>query len=81
VKLTYAQSVKKGGEQLDCVRLACTVAKAVDSVLTRLSLKLKPEDICDDVAKSVALFYKADVRGNHVHHIAYVTGRQSTRLS
>ena len=78
VKLSYAQAVKKGGEQLDCVRLACSVAKAVDSVLQRLKLKLRSEDICEDVAQSVALFYKADVRGEHVHHIAYVAGRQPT---
>ena len=79
-KLSYAQAVRKGGEQLDCVRLACTVAKAVDAVLSRLNLKLKPQDICDDVAKSVASFYKADVRGEHVHHIAYVAGRQPTPI-
>ena len=81
VKLSYAQAAKKGGEQRDCVRLACTVATAVDAVLRRLKLELRTEDICEDVAKSVALFYKADVRGEHVHHIAYATGRRSSPRS
>ena len=81
VKLTYAQAAKKGGEQLDCVRLACTVATAVDAVLRRLKLELRTEDFCEDVAKSVASFYKADVRREHVHHIAYATGRRSSPRS
>ena len=73
-KLSYAQAVSKGGEQLDCVRLACSFARTLDAVLSRLGLdqKLKHEELCEVVAKSVASSFKADVRGDHVHHIAFV---------
>ena len=76
-KLTYAQSVKKGGEQVDCVRLACSISMAMQSVLcNRLGMKLTASDICNDVANCVALYYKADVRGEHVHHIACQTRKR-----
>jgi hypothetical protein len=82
VKLSYAQTVKKGGEQLDCVRLACSVAMAMNAVLCkRLGMKLNASDICNDVANCVALFYKADVRGEHVHHIASQAGKKTAQSS
>jgi hypothetical protein len=70
--LNYANAVKKGGDQVDCLRLACSVAKAMSSVLIkRLGLSVNPSDICKDVADHIAMFYKVDIGGAHVYDLAY----------
>ena len=70
--LSYANAVKKGGDAVECVRLACTVAKSLTLTLRdRLRLKVSDSDICNDVAESISRFYKVNVSGESVHDIAF----------
>jgi hypothetical protein len=69
--LNYANAVKKSGDQVDCLRLACSMAAAITTILEkRAGLKVNPSDIFKDVADNVALFYRVNIRGDHVHEIA-----------
>ena len=71
--LSYANAVKKGGDTVECVRLACTVAKSLTLTLRdRLRLQVSDSDICNDVAESISRFYKVNVSGDCVHDIAFV---------
>ena len=76
--LSYASALTKSGSQVDCIRLACCLATALSITLKdRLNnTTIKKSDICKDVADSVAHFYKANIKGEHVYHIAF--GKQST---
>jgi hypothetical protein len=77
--LSYANTVKKGGDQVDCIRLACSLATSITAILTkRAGLKVNASDICKDVADSVAMFYKVNVQGAHVHDLAYVSAKRTT---
>jgi hypothetical protein len=72
-QLSYASAVKRGGDKVDCIRLACSVATSMVTILSyRLGLKLNASDACKDVAESVARFYKVNIGGAHVHDIAYL---------
>jgi hypothetical protein len=76
--LSYASALTKSGSQVDCIRLACCLTTALSITLKdRLNnTTIKKSDICKDVADSVAHFYKANIKGEHVYHIAF--GKQST---
>lgn len=70
--VSYASAVKKGGDKVDCVRLACCIAASLVSCLNKhLDNKLKAAEVCSDVADSVARFFKTQVKAEYVHHIAF----------
>lgn len=69
--LSYANAVSKGGNQVDSIRLACTIATSISSVIRRANIQVKASDICKDVADNVAHFYKANIKGEHVYNIAF----------
>jgi hypothetical protein len=70
--LSYATAVSKGGNQVDCIRLACTIATSITTALVkRANIKVNASDICKDVADNVALHYKTNIKGEHVYHIAF----------
>ena len=70
--LSYANAVRKSGDKIDCVRLACTVAVSMVTIASkRLNQQVNASDVCKDVAESVSRFYKVDINGAHVHDIAY----------
>ena len=70
--LSYASAVKKSGDTVECVRLACTVAKSLTQTLKdRLRMEVSETDICNDVAESISQFYKVNVRGEYVYNIAF----------
>ena len=65
------QSIKPG-DNTECMRLACSVAAAVVNIVqTRLQLPVSPLEVCNDVAKSISRFYRSDVKGEHVHGLAF----------
>ena len=69
--LSYANAVRKGGDLIDSTRLACVVAKTVMLVTGRLGLDVCESDVSKDAALSVSEFYKVNVRGEHVHRLAF----------
>ena len=70
--LSYAAMVKKGGDKVECARLACCIATSVSSVLIkRAKISVNISDICRDVAENVARFYKTSIRGEHVYNMAF----------
>jgi len=71
--LDYA-AVKRGGDKIESTRLACSIATAFKKILIdRLMLKVNEAEICADVATSVSLHYKVDVRAAHVLSMAMKT--------
>jgi hypothetical protein len=80
--LSYASAVKKSGDQVDCVRLACSMATAITTiVIKRLRLNVSASDVCNDVAHNVALFYKSHITGEHVYNLAYASRKPAAKES
>jgi hypothetical protein len=76
--LSYANAVKRGGDKIDCTRLACSIATAVRKILVeRLKLEVSTAHISEDVAASVSLHYKVDIRPLHVMSMAFATAEES----
>jgi hypothetical protein len=72
VAITYASMVKKGGDQTDCVRLACCIARSMYATIShRLRQTISVPDLCKDVSQNVALFYKVNVRPEHILAMAF----------
>jgi hypothetical protein len=72
--LSYASTVKKGGDTVECLRLACTMAKSLALTLKdRLRLDISTSDICKDVAETISHAYKVTVRGEYVYAMAFAT--------
>jgi hypothetical protein len=69
--VSYANMVKHGGDQIDCIRLSSCIASALNAFARRSNLSVNTSDICKDVAENVAKFYKVNVRGEYVYHIAF----------
>src|SRR5688572_2160351 len=68
--VSYANVVKRGGDQIDYLRLACSIATSIVTLVQkRLNVQVKASDICKYVADNVALFYKTNVRGEHVYSL------------
>lgn len=72
--VTYASMVKKGGDQTDCLRLACSMARTMHTIVNhRLKMSINTSDICKDIAQNVAFFYKVNVRPEHVLAVAFAS--------
>ena len=75
--LSYAAAVKKGGDQVDCLRLATCMATAIATVLTsRVQIPVVDRvnflsNVCKDVADTIASVYRTDVRGEYVFKLAH----------
>ena len=70
--VSYGNAVKRCDDQIDCQRLACSIATSIVILVhKRLNVQVQASDICKDVADNDALFYKTNVRGEHVHSLAY----------
>ena len=82
--ITYANMVKKSGDQIDCIRLACCIARSISTTLIKkLQIGIPPTQLESDVSKyvadSVAQVYRVNVSGAHVHHIAYVSPAEAAK--
>lgn len=70
--LSYASAVKKGGDMVECVRLACVLAKSLTLTLRdRMRVEICESDICKDVAETVSEMYRVHLRGEYVYDMAF----------
>ena len=70
VKLTHQHTVTKGGDQIEALRLACTVATVLGEVLREGTGSSLPYSVlCSTVARSVAKFYRVDIKVEHILHL------------
>lgn len=80
--LSYAHAVKKGGDRVDCIRLASSLAATLVNIIgKRLQLRINSSDICKDVAESISTCYKVDIKGEYVHSIAFARRQDGSSQS
>ena len=73
VKLAHRHSVQKGGEQLDVLRLACTVATVVSKVLEGGEGGTASfSTICNICASACAKYFRTDIK---VEHLLYLINK------
>jgi hypothetical protein len=71
-RISYADMVKKGGDETDCLRLACSIATSIATIVNhRLKHKISTSDISRDVAQCVGKFFKVTVRPELVHTLGF----------
>ena len=65
--LSYSDAVKKGGDQLECARLACTLSEILTRLLAgKTELDLDRSAICTEVAACVSRCYKVSIPTKYV---------------
>ena len=76
--LSYSDALKRGGELLECGRLACTLASALATVLVeRAGLRIDPMVICKDIAAIVSRCFKVTIPTGYVCN-SWTKGKSST---
>ena len=71
-KLSLSAKSVKPGNPTETLRLACSIAAAVVKVVqSRLNLQVSPLEVCHDVANCISRFYRSDLKGEHVHGLAF----------
>ena len=72
----------KPGDKNECMRLACSIAAAVVQIChTRLQIQVNPLEISGDVADCITRFYKADIRSEQIHGLAFKAGSNTSGTS
>ena len=74
-QVSYADKVKKGGDKTDCLRLSCSIATSIATVVNlRLPVtsRISVDDIAQIVAQNVAYFYKVQILPEHVHAVGFL---------